>query len=424
MLERGDEAEVDYAIAHSMLAPGHRGVPAPCYVLLALPIGLGRGFITIALAWLLTRNGVGIGAIATLAALYTLPEVWKFLIGPVIDASLTPKAWFLLMVVVGMLLLLGLGLVPLTGEWLLPIQAMTLLLAAAFTMAHGAMIVAMVHTTPVHERGRVAGWMQAGNLGGTGVGGGLGLWLATHGGGQLGAAFGLAAVLLLAMAPMIWMRTQPLHEGGSPLARVAALWRPMLALLLTREGVITAVAVTLPMGLGAGLGLLAAVAHEWHASADLVALVLGAIGALANLPGCVAAGYLADRFPRRLVFVVACLFCAAAEIAMALGPRTPFAFGAFVLLNAVFLGAAWAAVGAVIFEQLGAKAAATLSTILGGLSNIPLAMASAWLGQVGERGGGKAILLAEGWLGLASIGAFAVLLWLWRPRPVMAANPA
>src|SRR5207237_203856 len=36
----------------------------------------------------------------------------------------------------------------------------------------------MAHATPDGEKGRAAGWFQAGNLGGYGLGGGVGLWLA------------------------------------------------------------------------------------------------------------------------------------------------------------------------------------------------------------------------------------------------------
>ena len=38
----------------------------------------------------------------------------------------------------------------------------------------------MAHATPHDQKGRVGGWFQAGNLGGQGLGGGLGLWLAQY----------------------------------------------------------------------------------------------------------------------------------------------------------------------------------------------------------------------------------------------------
>ena len=38
----------------------------------------------------------------------------------------------------------------------------------------------MAHTVMDDQKGRAAGWYQAGNLGGNGIGGGAGVWLAAH----------------------------------------------------------------------------------------------------------------------------------------------------------------------------------------------------------------------------------------------------
>src|SRR5436190_22681921 len=38
----------------------------------------------------------------------------------------------------------------------------------------------MVHRVAEGAKGRAAGWYQAGNLGGNGIGGGVGVWLASH----------------------------------------------------------------------------------------------------------------------------------------------------------------------------------------------------------------------------------------------------
>ena len=38
----------------------------------------------------------------------------------------------------------------------------------------------MAYMTASQQQGRAGGWMQAGNLGGGGIGGGAGLWLAQH----------------------------------------------------------------------------------------------------------------------------------------------------------------------------------------------------------------------------------------------------
>ncbi|MDB5444450.1 MAG: Nitrate/nitrite transporter NarK, partial [Phenylobacterium sp.] len=59
-----------------------RAIPPFLFGVLALPVGLGRGFVTVTLAYLLAHNGVSVAAIAAMVSLFVIPEVWKFLIGP------------------------------------------------------------------------------------------------------------------------------------------------------------------------------------------------------------------------------------------------------------------------------------------------------------------------------------------------------
>ena len=56
----------------------------------------------------------------------------------------------------------------------------------------------MAHTVAEEAKGRAAGWYQAGNLGGNGVGGGAGVWLASHFSKEV--AGGTLAVAMLASA--------------------------------------------------------------------------------------------------------------------------------------------------------------------------------------------------------------------------------
>jgi MFS family permease len=66
-----------------------------------------------------------------------------------------------------------------------------------------------------------------------------------------------------------------------------------------------------------------AVAGDWHASADVVATVTGALAGIASIPGCITSGYLCDRFPRRTVFMYCALAGAVAEGLVTLAPHTP-----------------------------------------------------------------------------------------------------
>lgn len=401
-----------------------RAIPPFLFGVLTLPVGLGRGFVTVTLAYLLAHNGVSVAAIAAMVSLFVIPEVWKFLIGPALDLTLSPTRWYAITITVGAAILATFAVIPLTPAAMPLLSGLAFLFNCAFTAAGSSATAAMALTTPQRRRGAVAAWSQAANLGGAGLGGGLGLWLANHAGGQQTATLCLAAVCLLCLLPLLRLRA-PRPTRGQPILRQGAdLGRTLWALVRTREGVLAVLAVSLPAALGAATSLLAAVASDWRASADMVALVLGAVSGLATLPGCILGGYLCDLFPRRTVYVLTSMGCGLCEMAMAVGPHTPAAFAVFVILNAVLLGSAWAAVSAVIYEQLGARAAATLAAVLSSCANLPVAVVTAIVGRVQTSHGSAAMLMVEGGLGVASMLAYALLAWLWRPAGASALTPA
>jgi predicted MFS family arabinose efflux permease len=157
-----------------------------------------------------------------------------------------------------------------------------------------------------------------------------------------------------------------------------------------------------------------------------VALVTGALGGLASAPGCLAGGYLCNRFSPRSVLMATGLACAFGEAAMAWAPHTPDAFTAFVLANKMLLGLSWGAVPAVILETLSARATATVAACMSSLTNLPVVLVTIVVGGVQTRGGTDAMLLAEAALGGAGVAAYALLAWAWKPggAPAPAASPA
>ena len=396
-----------------------RGVAPPFYALFFLPNGLTTGFVSITLGYVLSQHGVSVAAIAGIVGLRLLPETWKFLMGPVLDLSLSSRLWYLICVIAAAACLLSFALFPLTASSVPVLDVLALLAGVASTAASSSAVAAMALTTPNEKRGAIAGWGQTGNLGGVGVGGGLGLWITTHAGGLTVAALVAAAVCLLCATPMLLMRVPRRPPGVALKAQAAGVGQAVWALLRTRTGVLVMLAVTLPAGLGAAANLLPAAAGSWRASADLVAVVTGVLGGLASVPGCIIGGYLCDRFPRRTVFMGSAVICAIGEAAMAAAPHTPFFFAAFVLGNAVLTGVAWGAVAAVIYDCLGRTGAATVASVLSSLCNLPVAVVTVLIGWVQTRHGSSAMLLTEAGLGAASVAVYGLVLWFWRPQ----ANP-
>lgn len=400
-----------------------RGLSPPWYGLIFLPAGLASGFVNVTLGYLLVHHGVGVAAVAGLIALFNLPSTWKFLVGPVLDTSLSPVTWYLINIAFLICAMAGLALTPLSPATMPVLSLIILLLGVATNAGGSSATAAMALTTPNDQRGAVAGWLQVGQLGGLGLGGGLGLWLAQHAGGQIAAAGALAGLCGLASLPILGLRTPPRLAEISTSQRLRDLVRTMWAFVRTRGGALALFINVLPAGLGASMTLMATVSGDWHASADQVALVLGVVSGLATLPGCVLGGYLCDRFARRTVYALAALAAALGEVAMAFGPHTPAAFTVFVVLNAVLVGAAWSSVTAVIFGELGPRAAATVAAVCSSVSNAPVVAVVALLGALQPKHGSTGMLLTEAALGVASVVVYVAVALIWRPTTAPLLEP-
>ena len=393
-----------------------RGLAPFLFGALASPGGIAQGFVSVTLSYVLRRHGVSVAEIAGLVGLNLLPQTWRFLIGPVLDMSLSSARWYMICVAAMLVCLLAMAAAPLTSAATPLLDGLALIMGVGLAGGSSSIAAAMAQTTPDARRGAVAGWVTTGNLGGIGVGGGAGLWLATHAGGPMAAALALIAIGLVCAAPILWVRVPPRMPGVALTVQATTLGRDFWALLRTRRGVLAALVVTIPASLGAASNLFAAVAGDWRASADLVAMVTGVLGGLAAVPGCVLAGYLCDRFPRRIVYIWVALACAAGEAAMAWAPHTPLWFAGMVLGNGLLLGAGYSALSAVQFECLGPRSAATVASVLGSLANLPLVVMIPVVGWVQTRHGSTAMLLCEAGVAVISVAGYAALAYAWRPE--------
>jgi MFS transporter, PAT family, beta-lactamase induction signal transducer AmpG len=393
-------------------------MPPPLFGVLFIPTGMCQGFVSVVLGYILSQHGVGVAEIAALVGLRLLPETWAFLAGPVIDSSLSSVRWYVIAIAGLALCFFGFAFYPLEAGNSGLLGALCLSSGITAVLSASAASAILPLTTVDAVRGACAGWRQTGFLGGIGLGGGGALWLATHAGGLRTAALVSATVYLLCLFPFLIVKVTVAPRGASvaTAAREAlgALWK----LLRTRPGILAAIAVTLPAGLGAAAYLMPAVAGDWHASADVVATVTGALSGIASIPGCITSGYLCDRFPRRTVFMWCVLAGAVAEGLVTLVPHSAAGFAAIVLVNSAFTGLAYGGVVAIIFERLESVGAATVVGVLGALSNLPVVLVTMLLGAVQTRGGSTTMLLTEAGLGVISVGIYALLVVFWRPHAV------
>src|ERR1700730_9162603 len=200
------------------------------FFFLVLPYGISSGFVSITLPFVLVRTGFSVALAASIVAIGVSANLWRFLWGPVADLTLTARRWYLLGLSTSKLPLFLLAFIPLHQN------AVGILMTVVFvSQVAGTLIVLpvgglMAHTVAEAAKGRAAGWYQAGNLGGTGIGGGAGVWLASHFSQQ--AAGAVLAVAMLASAAAIYFASDVRIVSTEGVRdRMRLLWQDIYSML-------------------------------------------------------------------------------------------------------------------------------------------------------------------------------------------------
>ena len=402
----------------------NRSVHPWVFMVLIMPFGAMSGFITVAVAYLLTRAGVSVLQTGALVALSYVPHFWKFLWAPIADTTLTRRRWYLIAAVVSAIGFAAIGAIPATPTGLALLKVVVVIANVAVTFLGMAVESLMAYGTTPEFKGRAGGWFQAGNLGGGGIGGGAGLWLAQHlpapwmAGTILGVccllcAFGLFFVAEPAAAHRFGGIGRSLVEVGKDLWGVARARMGLLALILC----------FLPIGSGAASNLWSAVADDWRASANTVALVTGVLGGIIQAIGCLAGGWLCDRMNRQGAYVLYGVLQGGCAVAMALAPRTEAMYIVFTLVYGFVMGLTFAGFSAFVLEAMGTGAAATKYNVFASLSNMPIYYVTLLDSWAHARWGSGGMLYCDalaGVVGLLLFGGFLAAL----PKPKLAPAPA
>jgi PAT family beta-lactamase induction signal transducer AmpG len=374
------------------------------FFFLLLPYGISNGFVSITLPFFLIRAGFSVATAASIVALGVSANVWLFLWGPVVDLTLTPRRWYLLAVIVAAATLFLLGIVPFQQNVIVLLTAMVFISQIAVTFVVLPMGALMAYTVPDDAKGRAAGWYQAGNLGGNGIGGGAGVWLGVHFAKELAGAT-LSLAMIAAAAAIFFAADFRVIVGHGFRERMRLMGRDVLAMIRSAIPLLTIVLVTSPIGAGAMNNLWSAVAPDWHVGPQMVALVTGVFNGIVCALGCVAGGWVADRFGRWWAYFSFGAALALVAMIMAVAPWTSTAYGVGVLVYAFFVGAGYAAFSALVVHAIGRGVASTKYAILQSLGNIPVAYMTAFNGWVHDRYGGIWMLNAEALLALVCIAA-------------------
>ncbi|MBS1545955.1 MAG: MFS transporter [Bacteroidetes bacterium] len=383
-------------------------MPPLVFTVLILPMGVSSGYVTVTLGYLLSQAGVSVEQIAGLVAASLLPHIFKFLWAPVVDSTLSYKRWYKLANVVCFIGLVATGIVPFKESSIPHLTALVFLWSLAITFLCMATEGLMAYDVPEEVKGRTGGFMQAGNLGGAGIGGGIGLILAQH----LPAAWMspviMGVVCIACCLPLaLFNDHRTTVRAGKLRDTYVNIGKDVWGTIKTRSGLLGLLLCMLTLGTGAAGNLWSSIAKDWHASAEVVALVTGIAGGLLSALGCMIGGWACDRMDSRNAYLLFGLAGAACAVAMGLAPRTEWMFIGFTSLYAVITGLSFAGFTAFTLDVIGKGAAATKYNIFAALSNSPIYLMTWVVGAAYAHFGAQGMLNTE-----AAFAAGAVLLFV------------
>ena len=389
----------------------HRPVHPSLFMFLILPYGAMGGYVTVALAYLYAQAGIPVAQVAALVASSLAPHTLKFIWAPLVDTTLSRKSWYLIASVVSAVGILATAVFP-VKESSLPLLTIVVLVSNfAVTFLGMAAESLMAYDTPAELKGRAGGWLQAGNLGGAGIGGGVGLWLAQHLPAQWMAGAILAGACLLCCVALVFL-PEPAStiQDARILRTFVNLFKDLWSVATARMGLLALFLCFLPIGSGAASNLWSAVADGWQASANTVEIVTGVLGGILSAVGCLMGGWICDRMDRKMAYVLYGLLQAASAIGMAVSPRTEPMFIFWTCLYAVITGLTFAGFSAFVLEAMGTGAAATKYNVFASLSNIPIYYMTQLDGWAYTRWGPHGMLETEAALGVLGMVLFFALL--------------
>ncbi len=375
----------------------------PHYIFfLVLPAGISFGFATVTLPYLLTQNGFSVGDTAKIVALGVSANLWRFLWGPVADLTLSLRRWFWIGVIASTSTLLLLCFTSLTPKGAALLTSMLFISQVAATLVMLPVGGFMAHRIEENKKGRAGGWFQAGNLGGIGLGGGAGLWLATHYNVAI-AGIGLCTVSLLFALVVMLIEDVQCNKYKSVAHEIAAMGKDIVAMLKVPIVLFVILMICMPIGSGAAANLWSAIAKDWQTGPDTVALVSGVLNSTISVAGCILGGYIADKWGNWVAYLGSGALCALVTGIMAALPYQPAVYISGVLLYAFGLGLINAAFSAVLLYAIGKKNAATKYSMLSSLGNLSVVYMTAIDGWAHDRHNSKYMLVAEAVVGILFI---------------------
>lgn len=380
------------------------------FSILILPYGVSSGYVSVTIGFLLSQAGVSVEKIAALVAVSILPSVLKFLWAPLVDTVFSFKKWYWIGSIIGSIGIFATGILPFKESSLPQLTVIVFLCQIAITFLCMATDGLMAYNVPDTLKGRASGFFQAGNLGGVGLGGGLGLYLSQ----RLPAPWmtgAILAVICLSCSLALFFFNDPKISIRE--ARISNTYKNLFNdvwnTIKTKSGSLGLLLCFLTLCTGAASNLFAAIGKDWFASADTIALVTGVAGGLLSAVGCLIGGWICDRMDSRNAYLLFGLAGAACIVGMGYAPRTEMMFIVWTSLYAIATGLGYAGFTAFTLEAIGKGAAATKFNIFTALSNSPIYLMTYIVGIAYTHFGAKGMFNTEAGFAVASVVLFILI---------------
>lgn len=380
------------------------------FFVLVVPYGVSFGWVGVALPYVARQKGIPVDTISGILAAAFVPHFLKVLWAPVVDATLTRKAWYaiaLALLAAGTFAMMAM---PISTSSVPALEAVVVASQIGLTLLYMACEGILGRAVPPERKSTAASWLQAGSFLGLGVGGGIAIELVSRLPGAIAGAIMGSALCLCALPLLTFDEPVDHEEHGGMGGALRSLGRELWGLAKSRAGQIALFVAISTIGCGVASGLFGAIADDWHASGHLVGTVNGWMSGITQASGAGLAGVAMKRIDRRSTYALAGGLTAVTGIAMALGPRTWLAYAAFCLVYNLFVGAAYAGFSAFAYATIGKRGVATKYNILASLMNASISAKYKVLGGASRHWGSSGVLLSDAAITLGAIAVLVVII--------------
>jgi PAT family beta-lactamase induction signal transducer AmpG len=313
-----------------------------------IPLGVNGTILLITVPQLLAANHVPEQQIASITAIGLFPSFGSFVLGPLLDWRFSRRTYAIALTII--CAVCGFGALACINN--LPLLTALLFLA---TLAVSLVVAAVGgwfgNIVETDQKGALGAWLNVANAAGFGVAAAIAMSLLRGLPYVLGAGI-LSSFVLLAL-PLYWVVPCPPADRRLASESIREFSRDVLALLKRPSVLWTLLIFLLPAASFALTNTLGGMGRDFHTSEAMVGLLGGVGSSGAGVVGSLLIPKL-ERFiaPRPLYLLVG-TFGAVFTLGLAALPHNPATFGAAMLAENFFQGAAFSVQNVIILRTIG-----------------------------------------------------------------------